>query len=116
LSEIEETLVGSVLVLSPTGNLDIMTYQKLKQRLALAVDSEKRKHLVIDMSGVDYVASSGWAVLISQGRRVRRESGNLVICGLKPEIMNIYETMSIESVLPNTAEREEAIRLVKKHV
>jgi anti-anti-sigma factor len=115
LNEINERLAGKVLVLEPKGNLDIMTYQKLKQRLAAAVDKDKVKYLVIDMSGVDYVASSGWAVLISQGRRIRRGNGNLVICGLKPEIRNIYETMSIETVLPSCESSNEAIEKVQQN-
>ena len=112
MNKVKEKMVGDVLVLAPEGSLDIMTYQKLKQRLVEALEKEKVTRMVINMAGVDYVASSGWAVLISQARRVKRVSGGLVLCNLKPEIRSIYETMSIETVLPSGASVKEALEMV----
>ena len=107
--EYSEKKHGPVLVLTPRGNLDIMNYQALKQRLAELDESGESKQVVVDLSLVEYIASSGWAVLISHARRARRAGGALVLARMPDTVASVYDSMSVESLLPHVETLEAAV-------
>jgi anti-anti-sigma factor len=91
-------------VVKPNGNIDIFTYQAFRQYLQdlLATGTENR--VVVDLSGTAYIASSGWAVLLSQSRMLRRAGGKMVLSNMKDEIRGVYEVMNVETLLPCATE------------
>jgi anti-anti-sigma factor len=87
-------------VIRPSGNIDIFTYQAFRQYLQDVQTSTQDNRVVVDLSETVYIASSGWAVLLSQSRILRRAGGKMVLANMKDEIRGVYEVMNVESLLP----------------
>jgi anti-sigma B factor antagonist len=87
-------------VVKPSGNIDIFTYQSFRQYLQDLIASGEETRLVVDLAATTYIASSGWAVLLSQSRMLRRAGGKMVLSNMKDEIRGVYEVMNVETLLP----------------
>ena len=87
-------------VVKPNGNIDIFTYQAFRQYLQDLLASGDENRIVVDLSTTAYIASSGWAVLLSQSRMLRRAGGKMVLSNMKDEIRGVYEVMNVETLLP----------------
>jgi anti-anti-sigma factor len=91
-------------VVKPNGNIDIFTYQAFRQYLQDLLASGQENRVVVDLSTTAYIASSGWAVLLSQSRMLRRAGGKMVLSNMKDEIRGVYEVMNVETLLPCAAD------------
>lgn len=91
-------------VVRPSGNIDIFTYQAFRQYLQDLLATGQVNRVVIDLAATAYIASSGWAVLLSQSRMLRRAGGKMVLANMKDEIRGVYEVMNVESLLPCAAD------------
>jgi anti-anti-sigma factor len=91
-------------VVRPSGNIDIFTYQAFRQYLQDLLASGEENRMVVDLAATAYIASSGWAVLLSQSRMLRRAGGKMVLANMKDEIRGVYEVMNVESLLPCAAD------------
>ena len=72
------------------------------------VDNGKRQ-LVIDMSKVDVINSSGLGVLILLCDRLNREGGKMVVTGLCPLIDELFQQMRLYLLLTITKTKKQAI-------
>jgi anti-sigma B factor antagonist len=94
---------SNAMVIRPNGNLDIFTYQNFRQYLQDLLGTGEENRVVVDLADTAYIASSGWAVLLSQSRMLRRSGGKMVLCNMKDEIRGVYEVMNVETLLPCAA-------------
>jgi serine/threonine-protein kinase RsbW len=82
-------------VISPAGRLDSNT----SPRLEMALNDQLRQGitcLFVDMSAVEYIASSGLKVLVAAWRRARDDGGDVVLLGLQPRIVEIFEMVGFD--------------------
>ncbi len=59
------------------------------EMLAVYLQSNAQ-HAVLDFSGVTYLASTGFRPLLSLNRVVRQRQGRLVLCGLNPDVAEVF--------------------------
>lgn len=79
------------------GDIDLSTSPAVRQGLQDIAAAQPRR-LVIDLSGVPYMDSSGVATLIEMLQRQRRHQGKLVLCGLQPKVKSIFEIARLNLV------------------
>jgi len=93
--------VSGVLVLSFEATDDLVTDWQVTQRdwLYKLVESHPDSRFAIDLSGVNYLASSEIGFLVSLKRRIDRRQGRVVIFGVGPYILEIFQTMNLVKVL-----------------
>ena len=60
------------------------------QLLAVAVQSQAR-NAILDFQHVKFLSSSGFRPLLSLHRLLRQQNGKLLLCGLCPEVFEIFE-------------------------
>jgi anti-anti-sigma factor len=94
------------------GTLDIFTYQEFRKTLTAALGDRKAARIFIDLSQVDYIASSGWAVLLTQAKSFRKQGGGMALYSMKEEVGRVYDVMNIKSLLPVASTLPEAARLL----
>ena len=99
-----EDLPDGVVIVRPVGKLDVFTFTELKKFIAEVCTAKPAVRMVVDLEQVEYIASSGWAVLLSQSRMLRRAGGKMVLANMKDEIRGVYEVMNVESLLPCAAD------------
>jgi anti-sigma B factor antagonist len=97
---VERTSSQGVELVMVGGELDIATAPRLISVLNRAVQ-EALKSLVVDLSDVDFMDSTGLALLINANRRLtRRSKGFAVVCPPGPlrrvfEVTDMVETLKV---------------------
>ena len=64
--------------------------------------------VVVDLTGVDFLASLGVGTLVSVARSVQNRKGRLALCGANRQVMSTLERTQIPSVIPTFREVAEA--------
>jgi len=75
---IEETADSDACVFGLRGELDLQTAPLLRQRLLSALE-DGHIHLVIELSGLTFMDSTGISVLVDALKHARRLGGDLVL-------------------------------------
>lgn len=83
-------------VLPLEGQIDLHISAKIAESIAAAV-REKPARLVVDVSRVNYIDSSGLAVLINGMRDVEDYGGIFMLAGVREEVRPILETARLEN-------------------
>lgn len=96
--------VGKRIVL--VGKLDIAGAGAVE--LPLATVAGSRTNLVIDMTGVDFLASIGIRHLVLAARAASRASRRLVLLNPTPLVTNVLVTAGLEDMLPIVRTEDEA--------
>jgi anti-sigma B factor antagonist len=68
----------------------------LRASLRTIIDEEKPKRLVVDLSGVPFIDSSGIAVLIGAMQSLEHEGGTFLIAGAQEGVRMIFESARLD--------------------
>ena len=86
-----------------------LTYQARKRltcRWRLVAGS--RGNIVVDMAGVDFIASIGIRHLVMAAKTVARKSGMLVLLDPNPTVTEVLFTSGLQDLLPIVRSEDEA--------
>jgi anti-sigma B factor antagonist len=72
---------GKVLVITVTGDLDITTVGRLDE--SLSAGRASHRHIVLDMSAVEFMDTSSLAVIVGHWNKLRRRGGTLALAGAR---------------------------------
>jgi len=84
-------------VIAPHGELDLHSSPVVKEQLETIIGA-KRPKVVIDLSSVSYIDSSGLAVFIEAMQRVMGYGGTFAICGLQENVRHIFSIARLDQV------------------
>lgn len=109
-----EVMAGGVRIVKPVGKLDVFTFTQLKKYFEELYQqaSSSSLQVIVDLSAVVYIASSGWSVLLSRRQALRRAGGDMSIFGLSEDIRRVYESMRISKMLPAAGSAAEAASIL----
>lgn len=65
--------------------------------------------IVVDLSGVTYISSAGWGIFISEIKRVRRESGDIKLAAMRPEVREVFDLLEFNNILRPFADKAKAL-------
>ncbi|MYB10510.1 MAG: STAS domain-containing protein [Acidimicrobiia bacterium] len=85
-------------VLTVTGEIDMATAPRFRQRL-FALISGGAQNVVIDLSGVDYIDSTGLGVLMGGAKRVRSTGGDIRLVTTGSRLADLIELTRLDRVL-----------------
>jgi anti-sigma B factor antagonist len=83
-------------VLPLEGQIDLHVSAKVADSLAQLI-KDKPARLVVDLSGVNYIDSSGLAVLINGMRDMEDFGGIFILAGVRDEVRPILESARLEN-------------------
>jgi anti-anti-sigma factor len=85
--------LANTIVLSPTGRLDHAAADGFKDALLAQMGTcvAGRDLLVLDLSGVPYIASVGLRALMIASKQAKAQGGTLVLAALQPVVKEIFE-------------------------
>jgi anti-anti-sigma factor len=107
--------IDGVLIVELEGMLDVFSFAEFKKYFRRLTENSMGTLVVVDLGGVNYIASSGWSVLLAGRRILHLQGGDLSIFGLHDGLKRVYETMHIAAMLPMAESLDEADRLVHEH-
>ncbi|MHC4709616.1 MAG: STAS domain-containing protein [Planctomycetota bacterium] len=84
-------------IMRPLGEIDLSCAAMLRQQLGQVQDGRPAR-LVIDLSGVPYMDSSGVATLVEAMQIARRTGSKLVLAALQEKVRSIFEIARLDMV------------------
>ena len=84
-------------VLPLEGEIDLHVSPRIAASLAAMIE-EQPKQLVVDLSRVSYIDSSGLAVLIEAMQNVAQYDGKFALSGLQDSVRPIFEIARLDQV------------------
>ena len=90
------------------GEIDLHVSAQMATRLQSLIEKKPNK-VVIDLSGVSYIDSSGLAVLIDAMRRVEAYRGKLYLAGMQDSVRTIFETSRLNQAFRIRSDVAEAL-------
>ena len=99
---------NGAIVVEAAGEIDLRRSVAFQQRLLGLLD-EKPQVLVIDLSDVGYMDSSGVATLVKVFSRANRTGTDLRLCGLSDRVRSLFEITRLDSVFSIYPDRQEAL-------
>jgi anti-anti-sigma factor len=76
----------------------------------LATTSDLR--VAIDLSAIDYISSTGIALLIGTKRRVEAAQGKLALFGFQPEVLDLFVSMKLVNLFEIVDDEAQAMELL----
>lgn len=101
-------LPGQVTCVRLNGRLDAPGADRAGTPLTAAVVSKGRPAL-IDLSGVEFVASLGLRLLISVARGLHAKGERLVLFGARPLVGEVLEQAAIDQIVDIVATEDDAL-------
>lgn len=77
------------------------------------IESREDGRFALDLTDVDYLASSEIGFLVTIKRRIDRRQGKLVLFGVAPYVFDIFRTMNLQKILDVTDTRNAALARLK---
>jgi len=101
--------IGDVAVLVvPVEELDASNAGEFKREIAPVLAAHAR--LVLDLTRVRFVDSSGLGAFISCLRTLNAKGGDLKLCGMSTQVRAVFELVRMHRVFDILATRDEAVR------
>lgn len=91
------------------GRLTMVTAPALKTAVTAAV-ADGRPRVVVDLSGVGFIDSSGLGALVSGLKETRQAGGDLRIVGATAQVLTVLGLTNLDRVLHPYAQLEDAVR------
>ena len=105
---LEHRTQGDVTVLDVGGEVDVYTAPKLREKLVELV-SDGHYNIVVDMTKVEFLDSTGLGVLVGGLKRVRSHNGGLELVCNQERILKIFRITGLTKVFPIHDTLEEAL-------
>lgn len=102
---------GDLYRLSVNGQIDLSTVPELKQALLDAIDAGGR-HIIIELSRVRYMDSSGFGVLLGATKRLRPAGGQLYLVGCTEPIARLLQITRLNTIFELYESEEVARRAI----
>ena len=78
------------------GEVDLRSSPELRKRLSELVEGRTPRLVILDLSGVEYVDSSGVGTIVELKRRALRTGGDVVLVGLQPRVRSVFEITRLD--------------------
>jgi len=105
------TQVGDVTVVRFRDQkiIEDISIQEWGQELLSLVDVDNRQKILFNFTGVEFLSSAALGKLITLNARVRARSGSLKLCGIRPEIYEVFQITKLNRVFEIYTDESEAL-------
>ena len=96
---VKAVLNGKTLVVKVTGEFDIIIAEEFKKIVDSFLDTNMAKYLLIDLSDVAFIDSSGLGAILGRYKKVDSMKGKMVIAGPQVQVKKILEVSGINQII-----------------
>ena len=105
--------VGDVAVVAVPGpHLDASNAREFSRDIGPVLEANRK--VILDVSKVEFVDSSGLGAFLSCLRRLNAGGGDLKMCGLAKPVRVIFELVRFHRIIGIYNKKEEAVRAFEK--
>ena len=98
-----------------SGDLDFESYRELREPLHRLLENEGAK-VLIDLSGVRWIATPGWSVLLTALRKASETRSTVKILNLPEHLSQTFLALRLETVFEILDDEELALKTFQSSV
>ena len=99
-------------VIAVSGEIHVSSAPEFSRRFEEAIARGKTA-VVLDLSGTEFIDSTGLSVLLNGLRRVTRQRGRLALVCTNPTVLRLFEITRLDTTFDIHQDRDEALRAVQ---
>lgn len=103
---------AGVEVIRLSGRVDSGQAYKLEQRLIQRL-RERVYRFVVDLTHVEFLASSTLRILLAGTRKARQQGGVFVVCGIRPRVAPVFNVSGFDRLLQRADTLDDALDLAR---
>jgi anti-sigma B factor antagonist len=104
----EESSDDGACVISVRGEIHVSTAPQFAERLTAVIESG-RTAVVLDMSGVEFIDSTGLSVLLNGLRLIGQRRGRLALVCTNPTVLRLFQITNLDSTFDIFGDRAAAV-------
>lgn len=89
--------------------LDENNIQIIGNQLFGLIEEDGRKKIVLDFSNVEYLSSAALGKLITLNNKAKSAKGKLRLCGIRPDIYEVFAITKLNTVFDIKEDRDQAL-------
>jgi anti-sigma B factor antagonist len=106
--ELDEESPNGAHIMNVRGEIHLSTAPEFSQRLTTAIEAG-RTAIVLDLSGVEFIDSTGLSVLLNGLRRVTQLNGRMALVCSNPTVLRLFQITMLDSTFAIFDDRGSAI-------
>lgn len=106
----------TVATIANSSMLDSRAIEATGDALYRLADVENRRKVIVDFSDVRFLSSQAIGVIISMHQKVKKIKGEMVLCGVREEIMKVFKITSLDKLLKFLPDDKAALKKFGVHV
>ena len=99
LLSFQTTVTGDSAVVALSGELDVAGASLIERELARIVADHGATDLVLDLSGLEFMDSTGLRMVVLADERTRAEGRKLTLVRGRPDVQRVFEITRMEERL-----------------
>ena len=99
----------SVVELLDKKMLDEACIAQIGEELSGMIAEADSIGLVMDFTNVEHMSSSALGMLITVHKRVQEKNGQLLLCGIRPSIFEVFKITRLDEIFQIYSGRDEAV-------
>jgi anti-sigma B factor antagonist len=108
--KIQSRRAAGEIILELSGEIDLRTSPGLRASCLELLD-EKIARIVLDLTGVSYIDSSGVGTIVELKRKAMRNKSKVILVGLQPRVRSLFEITRLDKFFDIAATIDEARKL-----
>jgi anti-anti-sigma factor len=96
-----------------SGRIDAAAAPGVQKTVRAAADKDAR-HVVIDLSEVTFLSSSGLRILLLLARELRKQGGDLRLCAARPQVAEVFHLTGFDQIFELFPSRESAVESIPR--
>lgn len=96
------------------GELDLVSAHVFRETVDRAMEEMLSQNLIIDLSRVTFIDSSGLGVILGRFRKIKGACGEMVIFGATTNVRRVLELSGITTFIPICWSEADAWKVIEK--
>ncbi|SHF28975.1 anti-anti-sigma regulatory factor, SpoIIAA [Desulforamulus putei DSM 12395] len=91
------------------GELDLGVADQLRKALDNQLTEKKIKYLILNLSRVTFIDSSGLGVILGRYKRLVHSGGKVILVGAQPQVKRILELSGLLQIMEDYPDENQAL-------
>ena len=106
--DIREKKIDDVQIVTVGGRMDAYSSNDVEKQLNSLIDTNQVK-IILNLTGLEYISSSGLRVLLAALKKSRKGSGDLRLAAMRPSVKEVFDIAGFTQLFQIFNEEKEAI-------
>ena len=106
------TINGKILTAAPTGELDHHQAERLRAQIDAAFEKSSCRHILLNMSDVSFMDSSGIGMLIGRYKKAETRGGRLVLSNMSEGTNRLFNLSGLAKIITRTETMKAAMDML----